>query len=123
MFNPYFTEIVNPAYVDVVDCPYLNYAKSPSPIENQVEPNNKYKVPDTNVKAFIDSLEQDWDTLDESTKKEYEHELGRFLSKNVKIENFNNKTDSRLDVSIDVKIIVAIIILVLMIIAALKYKK
>ena len=67
-YNPYFTQMLNPAYLDVLDCPYLNYAKSPE--ESSVESKKQCStVPEQNVSNFIDALKYDWESLPKATKR------------------------------------------------------
>lgn len=90
MFNPYFTQMLNPAYLDVIDCPYLNYAKTPSPV-NETPTKQCATVPEQNVSDFIDALKYDWESLDDETKKEYYNKMSQLMKNNV-VENFEDST-------------------------------
>lgn len=91
LYNPYFTQMLNPAYLDVIDCPYLNYAKNPE--ESSIESNKQCStVPEQNVSDFLDSLKYDWESLPKATKEEYYSKLAQMLQDKSVIENFENLT-------------------------------
>ena len=79
MYNPYFTQMLNPAYLDILDCPYLNYAKSPTDVDNTPDITSTCTVPEQNVSGFIDSLKYDWDALPQDVKNEYYNKLNQLL--------------------------------------------
>lgn len=83
-FNPFFAQALNPAYVDVLDCPYLNYAKAPKYVKDEIP--KPMSLPEQNVKGFINSLKYDYDALPNSVKEEYQKELKKFLNSD-KIED------------------------------------
>ena len=92
LYNPYFTQMLNPAYLDVIDCPYLNYAKAPSQINDKNIKKQFSTVPEQNVSDFIDSLKYDWESLPKATQEEYYNKLSQMLNK-ATIENFDDITD------------------------------
>lgn len=87
LYNSYFTQILNPAYLDVLDCPYLNYAKNPE--ESSIETKKQCStVPEQNVSDFLDSLKHDWESLPEATKDEYYFKLAQMMQDKHITENF-----------------------------------
>lgn len=96
MYNPYFTQMLNPAYLDVLDCPYLNYAKNPE--DTSVELKKQcLTVPEQNVSDFIDSLKYDWEALPKATKDEYYSKLAEIIQANSVSENFEDSTPINTD--------------------------
>ena len=77
-FNPSFDQIVNPGYLDILDCPYLNYVKAPTELDHVPE-HKPRSVPQANVSNFIDGLESEWETLPEDLKHEYYQRLSEML--------------------------------------------
>ncbi len=77
-FNPSFDQIVNPGYLDILDCPYLNYAKAPTELDHTPE-HKPQSVPQANVSDFIDGLEIEWETLPDDIKHEYYQKLSEML--------------------------------------------
>lgn len=89
LYNPYFTQMLNPGYLDIIGCPYLNYAKNPEVA--LIESNDsRITVPEQNVSNFVDSLKYDWESLPKETQDEYYSALTKFMEhKNIK-ENLEN---------------------------------
>ena len=96
LYNPYFTQLLNPVYLDIIDCPYLNYAKSPevSSVETKKQCST---VPEQNVSDFIDALMYDWESLPEATKKEYYAKLAEMIQNKNVIENFEDSSPINTD--------------------------
>lgn len=88
LYNPYFTQILNPAYLDVIECPYLNYTKSPSDIDTPDLKKQCSTVPEQNVSDFIDALKYDWESLPKATKDEYYSKLAEMMQDKNVTENF-----------------------------------
>ena len=107
-----FDKIVNPAYLDALDCnypnyvkippeldcPYLNYVRAPTALDS-VHEHNSTSVQD-NVSGYIDS-EDEWNALPENSKREYINTLSKMVKndssesdeineKNM-VENYPNK--------------------------------
>lgn len=97
LYNPYFTQMLNPAYLDVIDCPYLNYAKSPINADITGDKERNVTVPEQNVSNFIDSLKYDWESLPDETKQEYYTKLSEMLESKYMVENFENTSDINTD--------------------------
>ena len=96
LYNPYFTQMLNPAYLDVLDCPYLNYARSPDEIRGETK-KQCLTVPEQNVSDFIDSLKYDWESLPKATKDEYYSKLAEMIQDKRVIENFEDSTPINTD--------------------------
>jgi hypothetical protein len=98
LYNPYFTQMLNPAYLDVIDCPYLNYARSPSDVSNLPEIKKQHvTVPVQNVSNFIDSLKYDWESLPQATKDEYYAKLHQMLQTKPLVENFDSENETSIN--------------------------
>jgi hypothetical protein len=101
--------MLNPAYLDILDCPYLNYAKSPNDINNTPDVTSKGTVPEQNVSGFIDSLKYDWESLPDDIKVEYYNKLNQLLdevSKKPSIEKFTEKMENNTQILTIISIIV-----------------
>lgn len=98
LYNPYFTQMLNPAYLDVLDCPYLNYAKSPLDVNDRSVLRKRCStVPEQNVSDFIDALKYDWESLPKKTKDEYYAKLAEMIHNKNIVENFeDSKPDNTL---------------------------
>lgn len=91
LYNPYFTQMLNPAYLDVLDCPYLNYA--PNREESSIESKKPHlTVPEQNVSNFIDSLELDLESLPKETRDEYYSKLAELIQNKQSVENFEDSS-------------------------------
>lgn len=98
LYNPYFTQMLNPGYLDILDCPYLNYAKSPSDVSNVPDFKTQHvSVPEQNVSNFIDSLKYDWESLPQSTKDEYYTKLSQMLETKQIVENFDDESENSIN--------------------------
>ena len=81
-----FDKIVNPAFLDILDCPYLNYVKAPTELDR--------------VSGYIDG-EDGWNALPENSKREYIKTLSKMvkndssesdeINKKNMVENYPNK--------------------------------
>jgi len=98
LYNPYFTQMLNPAYLDVLDCPYLNYAKSPGdePADDEHKKTHT-TVPEQNVSDFLDALKYDWESLPKNVKDKYYSKLTDMInskdsSKKPRTENFEGSS-------------------------------
>ena len=91
-FNPFFAQALNPAYVDVIDCPYLNYAKAPKYVKDEIP--KPISLPEQNISGFMNSLKYDYDALPYSLKKQYEEELKKFLNDSNNKDFIVEKMDS-----------------------------
>lgn len=96
LYNPYFTQMLNPAYLDVLDCPYLNYAKSPEESGIESKPSHS-TLPEQNVSNFIDSLKYDWESLPKATKDEYYSKLAELMQNKQSVENFEDSSPINTD--------------------------
>jgi hypothetical protein len=115
MYNPYFTQMLNPAYLDILDCPYLNYAKSPTDVNNTPDISSPCTVPEQNVSGFIDSLKYDWESLPDDIKTEYYNKLNQLLdevNKKPSIEKFTEKMETTYPIILSISIIVLIVLVV-----------
>lgn len=91
LYNPYFTQMLNPAYLDVLDCPYLNYAKNPE--ESIIESKKQCStLPEQNVSDFIDALKYDWEALSNETRDEYNSKLAELIQNKHIVENFEESS-------------------------------
>jgi len=124
-FNPSFDQIVNPGYLDILDCPYLNYTKAPTELDHIPE-HKPRSVPQTNVSDFIDGLESEWETLPEDLKHEYYNKLAEMLRDKsystqpvavIRTNAIENYSDGDTDNGnkCDTKTIILIIILILVV--------
>jgi hypothetical protein len=113
-YNPYFSQIVNPAYVDIIDCPYLNYEKNTLNYEKTSEHIDKedkiMTLPEENVSGFINSLKHDWDTLSPDVKQEYNDKLKTLINESHETEHLKSYDNNYLFIFL---ILVILIICVL----------
>ena len=91
LYNPYFTQMLNPAYLDVIDCPYLNYSKSQEESSIESKPSHS-TIPEQNVSNFIDSLKYDWESLPKATKDEYYSKLAELIQNKHSVENLEDSS-------------------------------
>ena len=133
-FNPSFDQIVNPGYLDILDCPYLNYAKAPTELDHT--PKHKpQSVPQANVSDFIDGLESEWETLPDDLKHEYYQKLSAMLShksynvthtqpneviRRHAVENYTDDDDTDKNPGLNLLLIIVIIVVIAIIWYALK---
>jgi len=88
--------MLNPAYLDVLDCPYLNYAKNPE--ESKIESKKPCStIPEQNVSNFIDALKYDWESLPKATKDEYYAKLAELIQNKQSVENFEDSSPINTD--------------------------
>lgn len=90
-YNPYFKQMLNPAYLDVLDCPYLNYTKNRE--ESSIGSKKlDVTVPEENVSNFVDALKLDLESLPKATKDEYYYKLAELLQNKQSVEKFEDSS-------------------------------